>query len=80
MISEPIRPDATGRFAVSGEHYPGHGGAVRIDEELVKRPARYVGSVRGDTMSLKVTLTDSNEVVGTFTLVLGRSPYVFKCL
>jgi hypothetical protein len=79
-IAEPIRPDGAGRFSVLGEHYPGHGGPIRIDEEQVKRPARYDGLVRGDVMTLSVTLTDSNEVLGTFTLVYGRSPFVFKCL
>ena len=79
-MAEPIRPDQSGRFLVAGEHYPGHGGPIRVDEEPVKRPARYAGQVRGDTMTLTVTLTDSNEVLGSFTLVLGRSPRVFKCL
>ena len=79
-IAEPIRPDAAGRFRVTGEHYPGHGGPMRVDEEQVKRPARYDGVVRGDVMDLTVTLTDSNTVVGRFTLVYGRSPFVFKCL
>lgn len=79
-IAEPIRPDAVGRFSVVGEHYPGHGGPSIIGEEQVKRPARYDGKVRGDTMTLRVTLTDSNEVLGSFTLVYGRSPFVFKCL
>jgi hypothetical protein len=79
-IAEPIRPDAAGRFSVTGEHYPGHGGPVRIDEEQVRRPARYDGLVRGDVMTLAVTLTDSSELLGTFTLVYGRSPYVLKCL
>jgi len=79
-IATPIRPNAMGRFSVSGEHYPGHGGPVRVDEELVRRPARYDGVVRGTTMDLTVTLTDSNTVVGTFTLVYGQSPFVFKCV
>ena len=79
-IAEPIRPDRSGLFVVVGEHYPGHGGPIRVDEELVKRPARYAGQVRGDTMTLTVTLSDTYEVLGSFTLVLGRSPHVFKCL
>lgn len=79
-ISEPMRPDAAGRFTVSGEHYPGHGGPIRIDEEQVKRPARYDGLVRNEVMWLTVTLTDSNSTLGTFELRYGRSPYVFKCL
>src|ERR1041384_5863473 len=63
------RPDAMGRFSVSGEHYPGHGGPVRVDEELVRRPARYDGVVRGTTMDLTVTLTDSNTVVDRKSVV-----------
>jgi hypothetical protein len=79
-ISQPIRPDSRGRFVVVGEHYPGHGGPIRVGEEQVKRPARYDGVVRDGAMTLTVTLTDSNETIGTFTLVYGRSPFVFKCL
>ena len=79
-ITEPIGPDLSGRFSVRGEHYPGHGGPSLIDEAPVKRPARYDGRVRGGTMTLTVTLTDTNEVLGTFTLVYGRTPFVFKCL
>jgi hypothetical protein len=79
-IAGAIRPDAAGRFSVSGQHFPGHGGPIRVDEEQVKRPARYDGVVRGNTMTLTVTLTDHREVLGSFTLVYGRSPFVFKCL
>jgi hypothetical protein len=31
-------------------------------------------------MSVTVTLTDTNQLLGSFTLVRGASPYVFKCL
>ena len=79
-IAEPIRPDGTGRFSVSGEHFPGHGGPSLVDETPIRRPARYDGSVRGDVMTLLVTLTDTQEVLGSFTLRLGQTPYVFKCL
>jgi hypothetical protein len=79
-IAEPIRPDAAGRFSVIGEHYPGHGGPSLIGEQQVKRPARYDGSVRGGSMTLEVTLTDTQELLGTFKLVYGASPHVFKCL
>ena len=79
-IAEAIVLDEQGRFSVTGEHYPGHGGPIRVDEEQVKRPARYDGLVRGDTMVVSVTLTDSNESLGSYTLVRGRSPRVFKCL
>jgi len=79
-IAEPIRPDAAGRFTVSGEHFPGHGGPSLVDEVPVRRPARYTGSLRATTMTLSVTLTDTQEELGSFVLRLGESPHVFKCL
>lgn len=79
-ILQPMRPDGAGRFSVLGEHFPGHGGPIRIDEEQVRRPARYDGTVRGNTMTLLVTLTDTNERLGSFTLIQGRTPFVLKCL
>ncbi|MHB0964142.1 MAG: hypothetical protein ACYC5V_13140 [Gemmatimonadaceae bacterium] len=79
-ITEPIRPDHNGVFAAVGTHTPGHGGPIRIDEVLPKRPASYVGHVNGDKMTLTVVMTDSAVAVGTFELVRGRSPRVFKCL
>lgn len=79
-IAGPIRPDDGGRFLVTGEHFPGHGGPIRIDEQVDPRPARYQGTVRGSSMTLQVTLTDTNESLGTYALVRGASPRVFKCL
>lgn len=79
-IGAALRPDGSGRFSVNGVHFPGHEGPIRIDEEQVQRPARYDGTVRGDRMTITVTLTDTDETIGTFTLVRGATPHVFKCL
>jgi hypothetical protein len=79
-IVEPIQPDPAGRFSVTGQHFPGHGGPFRIDEEKMERPARYDGTLRGGMMSLTVVLTDSNQVLGSFQLTHGGSPHVFRCL
>ncbi len=79
-ISGAVRPDRSGRFSAIGLHIPGHGGPIRFGEILETRPARYDGTVRGDKMTLTVTLTDTNEVLGTFTLTQGASPHVIKCL
>lgn len=79
-ILEPIRPDGAGRFVATGEHYPGHGGPIRIDEEQVRRPASYLGTVRGKSLTLTVTLTDSSQVLGSYVLIRGGSPHVLKCL
>ncbi len=79
-ITEPLRPRSDGSFTAIGTHTPGHGGPIRIDEVLPKRPARYTGLVDGDHLTLTVVMTDSAVTVGTFDLWHGRSPHVFKCL
>jgi hypothetical protein len=79
-IDEAIRPDGGGHFTVTGVHFPGHGGPVPPGAEIEEHPARYTGVVRGDRMTLTVTLTDSDTNLGTFTLIRGASPYVLKCL
>lgn len=79
-ITGPLRPDERGRFLAVGSHVPGHGGPIRVDEVPETRPARYDGTVRGDKMTITVTLTDTHEILGTFTLIRGASPHVLKCL
>lgn len=79
-ITGPVRPDGDGRFSAAGTHFPGHGGPIRIDEVREERPARYDGTVRGSKMTITVTLSDTNDGLGTFSLVRGASPQVIKCL
>lgn len=78
-IDEPIVL-RDGRFDVMGVHWPGMGGPIGVDTTQVPRLARYKGTVRGDRMTLTVTLLDTTEILGPFTLERGRSPSVFKCL
>jgi hypothetical protein len=73
-----VTPD--GLFAATGQHMPGHGGPSRIDEDTVRRPARYQGTIRGRTMTLTVVLTDSATVLGVYSLTRGNTGSVFKCL
>lgn len=79
-IKGPIVPDRAGRFDVPGTHTAEHGGPVREGEEGAGRPARYQGKVAGKRMTLTVTLTDSDEKVGTFTLTRDAAPRLTKCL
>jgi hypothetical protein len=78
-VDQRIVPDARGRFDARGTHVREHGGPVRRDETADSHPARFVGEIRGDTMTLTVTESDTKEVVGTFTLVFGQRPRVMKC-
>lgn len=79
-IDEPLTVDASGRFDVRGTHSRGHGGPVLIGETPERRPARYSGSTDGNSMTLSVTLTESGQVLGPFTLARGASPAVLKCV
>jgi len=77
-ILEPLRL-SNGKFSALGLHYMGMGGPIGVDR-VHPRPARYEGRVDGDKMDMTVTLTDTKEQVGTFTLVRGANPHVVKCL
>lgn len=79
-IDQPFDVDSAGRFQLAGTHTREHGGPIRRDEKPDKHPARYAGAADGETMTLAVTLTDSNEVLGTFTLTRGRMARIVKCL
>ena len=44
-----------------------------------RRPMRLSGGVKDDTMTARVTLTDQDEDVGTFTLTFGADARLVKC-
>jgi hypothetical protein len=78
-IDQQIAPDAQGRFEVTGTNVREHGGPVRKDETADSHPARFRGQIKGDTMTLTVTESDTKEILGTFTLVYGQQPHLMKC-
>jgi hypothetical protein len=78
-IDQPVVLDGEGRFNVKGRYAAEHGGPVRRDENDNARPARYAGQVKGDTLTLSVTVGDSKESVGPFTLTRGSEGRVMKC-
>lgn len=80
VIEEPLRPDTAGRFTAAGVHTPGHGGPIRDDEKSPAFRARYEGLVDGDRMELRVTLTDTGMLLGTFQLQRGSSGFLVRCL
>jgi len=79
-ISGKIVPDGDGKFVAKGFHVREHGGPVREDENRAGQPVTYQGSIEGETMTLTVTLSESKEKVGTFTLMQGKSGRVRKCM
>jgi hypothetical protein len=79
-IDHKISTATDGTFRAIGTHTKGHGGPIRQGEVPDRHPARYDGWTDGETMKLTVTLTDTGEKLGDFTLVRGQSPRVFRCL
>lgn len=79
-IDEPVTVNAEGLFDVRGTYSREHGGPIRRGEEEERRPARYSGTVRDETMTLTITVTGITPAVGPFTLELGKRGIIHKCL
>ncbi len=77
-IDGPLTLTPDGRFDVSGT-FIREGGPVRIDIKPTGRPARYEGSLTGQQLTLKVTLTETAQDAGTFTLTRGSEGRLWKC-
>ncbi|HVF51799.1 MAG TPA: hypothetical protein VNA19_17075 [Pyrinomonadaceae bacterium] len=78
-ISEPLVPDAGGRFDVRGTHLRQSPGPIRVGREPVGQPARYTGTIQDRTMTLNVTLDGRTEPLGSFTLTRGSEGRLWKC-
>jgi hypothetical protein len=78
-ITEPL-PHAEGAFSLKGTFTPERGGPTR-DGETSRINATYSGTIKNDTMSLRIVLTgeDNGREVGTFALVKGRAVNLMKC-
>ena len=77
VIHGPLVVDSEGNFSLRGIHRIERGGPVRADEKPNEVPATYTGSIKGNTMTLNLKLSDSD--VETFTLEKGKEGDLFKC-
>ncbi len=77
-LSAPLRPDRGGAFDAPGVFVREHGGPIRIDEVPDSIPARYLGRVRGNELTLRVMF--GSDSVGPLTLVRDGPVRLFKCL
>lgn len=66
-----------GQFSGTGLHF--FGGGPVPPEGHPPHPARYSGVVKGDDLTLTVTLTDLNQSLGPFHLVRGGPPVFELC-
>jgi hypothetical protein len=74
-LSKGRRFDVRGTFVREGP------GPIRVGRPPVSRPARYEGQIKGTTLTLKVSLTDTDprQQIGTFTLTRGSEGRLWKC-
>ena len=79
-IDGGIIPESSGHFEVAGTYTPEHGGPVREGEVLPKLPALFTGEVGKNQFTLTVTLTNTGETVGRFTLRSDSDGRVLRCL
>ena len=79
-IDQPLEIDRNGRFAATGTHVFEHAGPVRSDEPVDSHPAKYEGRIAGDRLALTVTLTDTHDDVGMFSLRRDVAPRLHKCM
>ncbi|MCL4212752.1 MAG: hypothetical protein KJZ74_02445 [Gemmatimonadales bacterium] len=77
-LSATVRPDRSGAFETPGVFVREHGGPIRIDEVPDSIPARYIGRVRGDELTLRVMF--GSDSVGPLTLLRDGPVRLFKCL
>lgn len=78
-ITEAIAPDRAGKFTVKGLLARQRPGPTREGEENDGEPATYSGVINGENLTLTITLAQSNEKVGTFTLGHGKPARIRKC-
>jgi hypothetical protein len=79
-INLPVVVDSAGRFDATGVFVREHGGPTFPDQPEDSHPARYTGITDGSTMTLTITLTDSNQTIGTYVLFHGKVTHLVKCL
>lgn len=78
-IDGPLIVQPDGRFKASGTHFPGIGGPERIGEIRPAYPTDYIGSVRGDRMTLTARVANG-VLLGPFELRRGAEPNLLRCL
>ena len=78
VIERPITLDDEGRFSEAGTYTREGAGPLREGHEPKPQPALYSGVVRGKEMTLKITLTETKQDIGPFTLTRGSRGRVWK--
>lgn len=79
-ISEPLRVDREGKFSAKGTHVRERVGPIRVGNDDKGEPVIYSGTTDGKTATFTITNSATDEVIGTFSLTLGKRSRIHKCL
>ncbi|MEO6112856.1 MAG: hypothetical protein ABIP07_00195 [Sphingomicrobium sp.] len=79
-IVGPVKVDDAGLFRATGTHTPGTGGPVQQGHVPPAFPATYQGKVRGDAMTLSISVPSRGFVIGPYELRRGVDPRLMRCL
>jgi hypothetical protein len=73
-ITQALLTDSNGDFSVEGVYTRQSGPGLN------PQAARYSGHIDNQTMTLSVTLSQTNQAIGSFTLKLGTPASFAKCV
>ena len=79
-FSGVLSTDARNQFSVAGTFVREHGGPVRADQAPDIRPAIFAGSLQANSMALTIRLSDTDDLIGSFSLARGAQGRIVKCL
>ncbi len=79
VISEKLFKDANGDFSATGTFTRRTPGPQR-EGGVAAQNASFVGRITGRSMTMKIVLTKSGDVVGDFTLELDKKVRLQRCL
>ena len=78
-ITQPIKPDANGKFSASGTYTAERGGPVLKANPPHDTPAVYRGVIDGDSMRLEIVVSDKDQSPAPLTLTRGNAGRLVKC-
>lgn len=78
-IEEPLLLDQQGRFSAKSTSVRRRMGPQREGNPSVNQTAVYSGVIRNQSMTLTVTLMETKQMIGTFTLEHSKLVRPVKC-
>ncbi len=78
-ITQKLVTDSSGNFKADGFFIPQTPGPIRKDVLPKRLPAVFEGKVSDNMMTMKITLAQTNVLIGDYSLELGKQVRLNKC-